>query len=92
MQSYKNKNDFSNIRQISGYAWLILVVNQEEIGARLGLSKNYVKHLPMFREYIDLLIDNNKKAYIYQCLADKYKMHPDSIKRVITKLLQITKV
>lgn len=46
----------------------------------------------MFREYIDLLIDNNKKAYIYQCLADKYKMHPDSVKRVITKLLQITKV
>jgi hypothetical protein len=88
MQSYKQKPDTARIREISGYCWLILIISQEEIGARLGLSKSYVKHIPMFREYLELQEHRHKKAYIYEYLADKYSMHPQSVKRVIAKILR----
>lgn len=89
MQRYNNKIGSSNIFQISGYAWLFLVINQEEVGTRLGLSRTYVKHLPMFREYLDLQAHRYKKSYIYHRLADKYGMHHDSVKRVISKMLRV---
>jgi len=88
MQRYKEKFDYHKIRSISGYAWLFLVINQDEVGTRLALSKNYVKHLPMFREYLDLQQHGYKMTYIYQKLADKYKMHHDSVKRVICRMLR----
>ena len=89
MQKYNKKPELSKIFSISGYAWLILVINQEEIGARLGLSRTYVKHLPMFREYVDLQAHRYKKSYIYHRLADKYSMHHDSVKRVVSRLLRV---
>lgn len=92
MQSYKNKTDFSNIRRISGYVCLILEINQEEVRARLALSRNYIKHIPMFREYMEMMQQGCKKTYVLNHLADKYKMHPDSVKRVVTKLLRVTTV
>lgn len=88
MQSYKEKFDHKKIRSISGYAWLFLVLNQEEVGTRLALSKNYVKHLPMFRDFLELQRHSYKMTYIYQKLADKYKMHHDSVKRVICRMLR----
>ena len=92
MQKYKEKFDYKKIRSISGYAWLFIVINQDEVGARLALSRNYVKHLPMFREYLDLQTHGYKMTYIYQRLADKYKMHHDSVKRVICKMLRTVEV
>lgn len=89
MQRYKEKLDLRRIRSVSGYAWLILVINQEEAGARLGLTRTYVKHLPMFREFLELQRHRYKKAYIYQRLADRYSMHPDSVKRVISRMLRV---
>ena len=88
MQSYKEKLDYKKIRSISGYAWLFIVLNQEEVGTRLALSKNYVKHLPMFRDFLELQRHSYKMTYIYQKLADKYKMHHDSVKRVICRMLR----
>ena len=88
MQSYKEKFDYKKISSISGYAWLFLVLNQEEVGTRLALSKNYVKHLPMFRDFLELQRHSYKMTYIYQMLADKYKMHHDSVKRVICRMLR----
>lgn len=88
MQSYNKNLDLSKIRSISGYTWLFLVINQDEIGTRLALTRNYVKHLPMFREYLDLQKYGYKMTYIYQRLADKYGMHHDSVKRVICRLLR----
>jgi hypothetical protein len=88
MQSYKEKTDLQKIRSISGYAWLFIVLNQEEVGTRLALSKNYVKHLPMFRDFLELQTHNYKMTYIYQKLADKYGMHHDSVKRVICRMLR----
>lgn len=88
MQRYKENSNYNKIRSISGYAWLFLVLNQDEVGTRLALTRNYVKHLPMFREYLDLQTHGYKMTYIYQRLADKYKMHHDSVKRVICKLLR----
>ena len=88
MQRYKEKFDLKKIRNISGYAWLILVINQEEIGARLGLTKAYVKHIPMFKDFIELQRHSYKMTYIYQKLADKYKIHHDSVKRVICRMLR----
>lgn len=89
MQRYKEKLDLSKICSISGYAWLILVINQEEIGARLGLTKAYVKHIPMFKDFIELQAHRYKRWYVYQKLADKYSMHHDSVKRVISKMLRV---
>lgn len=88
MQSYKEKLDIKKIRSVSGYAWLFLVINQDEVGTRLALSRSYVKHLPMFRDFLELQRHSYKMAYIYQKLADKYGMHHDSVKRVICKLLR----
>jgi hypothetical protein len=92
MQSYKKNRDFTNIRQISGYACLVFDLNQDEIRARLALSRNYIKHIPMFREYMEMMQQGCKKTYVLNHLADKYKMHPDSVKRVATKLLRVTTV
>lgn len=92
MQRYKEKLDLSKIRSISGYAWLILVINQEEIGARFALTKAYVKHIPMFKDFIELQAHRYKKGYVYQKLADKYSMHHDSVKRVISKMLRVIEV
>ena len=89
MQRYNKKEEHRRIFSISGYMWLYLVINQEEIGARLGLTRAYVKHLPMFREYLDLEAHRYKKSYIYQWLADRYAMHPDSVKRVISRMLRV---
>ena len=89
MQKYNKFPDLSKVCSISGYAWLILVLNQDNIGTRLDLTRNYVKHLPMFREYVDLQSHGYKKAYVYQRLADKYNMHHDSVKRVISKMLRV---
>lgn len=88
MQSYEEISNWGKICSISGYAWLIFLVNQEEIGTRLGLTRSYVKHIPMFKDYLDLLKHKHKKAYIYQVLADKYEMHHDSVKRVISRMLR----
>ena len=88
MQRYNKNLDLGNICSISGYAYLFLVLNQDEIGTRLALTRNYVKHLPMFREYLDLQTHGYKMTYIYQRLADKYKMHHDSVKRVICRMLR----
>ena len=88
MQRYKETFDLSRIRSISGYAWLFLVINQDKVGTRLALSKNYVKHLPMFRDFLELQRHDYKMTYIYQKLADKYEMHHDSVKRVILKMLR----
>jgi hypothetical protein len=87
-QSYKKKSDFSNIRQISGYTCLILEINQEEVRTRLALSRNYIKHIPMFREYMDMMEKGEKKTYVLNYLADRYQMHPDSVKRVIVRMLR----
>lgn len=92
MQRYNKNRKLGNIFSISGYAWLILVINQDEVGTRLGLSRTYVKHLPMFREYIDLQAHRYKKSYIYQRLADKYSMHHDSVKRVISRILRVVEL
>lgn len=92
MQRYKEKLDLSKIRSISGYAWLILVINQEEIGARFALTKAYVKHIPMFKDFIELQAHRYKKGYVYQKLADKYGLHHDSVKRVISKMLRVIEV
>lgn len=92
MQRYNKNPESSKIFSISGYMWLYLVVNQDEIGARLDLTRAYVKHLPMFREYLDLQAHRYKKSYIYQWLADRYSMHPDSVKRVIARLLRTVDV
>lgn len=89
MQRYKEKFDLSKICSISGYVWLFLVINQEEVGTLLGLTKNYVKHLPMFRDFLDMQAHKHKKTFIYHHLADKYGMHHDSVKRVIFKMLNI---
>ena len=88
MQRYNKDFDKRKIFTISGYAWLFIVLNQEEVGTRLALSKNYVKHLPMFRDFLELQRHSYKMTYIYQKLSDKYKMHQDSVKRVICKLLR----
>jgi hypothetical protein len=88
MQRYKETFDLSKICSISGYAWLFLVINQDEVGTRLALSKNYVKHIPMFRDFLELQRHSYKMTYIYQKLADKYKMHHDSVKRVICMMLR----
>lgn len=87
MQSYAKNLNTEHIRTVSGYAWLILVLNQGEVGARLGLSPAYAKHIPMFREYLELQRLGRKKAYIYAVLGEKYGMHPSSVKRVVFKLL-----
>ena len=92
MQSYKENLNLEHIRSISGYAWLILVINQDEVGARLGLTKAYVKHIPMFKEYLDLQRDNNKKTWIYRHLGDEYGLHPSSVKRVILSILRVVSV
>ena len=92
MQKYKENPNIVHIRTISGYAWLVLEINQEEVGARLALSRSYIKHIPMFREYLSLLAEGNKKDYIYHLLGDKYHMHHSSVKRVIFKLLQAVEV
>lgn len=88
MQRYKKNFDKSKIFTISGYAWLLIVLNQEEVGTRLALTRNYVKHLPMFRDFLELQRHSYKMTYIYQKLADKYKMHHDSVKRVISRMLR----
>ena len=88
MQRYKESVDLSKVRSISGFAYLFLVLNQDEVGTRLTLSKNYVKHLPMFKDFLELQRHGYKMTYIYQKLADKYGMHHDSIKRVILKMLR----
>lgn len=92
MQKYKEKFDYKKIRSVSGYAWLFLAINQDEVGARLALSRNYVKHLPMFRDFVDLQEHGFKMTYVYQKLADKYGMHHDSVKRVICKMLHTVEV
>ena len=92
MQKYKENTKIEQICSISGYAWLILNINQEAVGTRLDLSRSYIKHIPMFREYLSMLSNGDKKDYIYHLLGDKYRMHPSSVKRVIFKLLQVVKV
>lgn len=92
MQSYNKKPDFAPVRQVSGYVSLILAVNQEEIRARLALSTGYIKHIPMFREYMDMMEKDHKKTYVLQYLADRYGMHPDSVKRVVARMLRIIRV
>jgi len=92
MQKYKENSNIGHIRSISGYVWLVLEINQEEVGARLALSRSYIKHVPMFREYLSMLASGHKKDYIYHHLGDKYHMHHSSVKRVIFKLLQTIEV
>ena len=89
MQRYNKKADFSKILSISGYMWLYLVINQDEVGKRLGLTKNYVKYIPMFRDYIEMTRQKHKKTYIYQHLADKYEISSDYAKHVIIKMLNV---
>lgn len=87
MQKYNKNADYGKFFSISGYAWLILVINQEEVGARLGLSRNYVKHIPMFKDFLRMQWNGDKKAYIYARLGERYGMHPSSVKRVVSMLL-----
>ena len=92
MQRYKKNCDFTQIRTISGYMSLVLEINQEEVRAHLALSRNYIKHIPMFREYMEMMEKGEKKTYVLNLLAEKYQMHPDSVKRVIVKMLRVTTV
>ena len=89
MQRYNKKADFSKIFSISGYMWLYLVINQDKVGQMLSLTKNHVKYIPMFLEYIELQAHNNKKTYIYQRLADKYNISPDYAKHLILNMLKV---
>ena len=88
MQKYNNNSKFSKEIEISGYHLLILVINQKELCAKLGITPAYIKHLPMFEEYIELQHVCDKKTYIYARLADKYGMHTSSVRRVIHSMLQ----
>lgn len=92
MQSYKEKSNDKINSTISGYLWLKFYLNHDEIGAKLGLTVHYVKHIPMFREFLDLERNGEKKVYIYEYLGEKYKMHPSSVKRVITMFLREVRI
>lgn len=92
MQRYNKNTDLGRICSISGYMWLYLVINQDEVGRRLSLTRNAVKYLPMFRDYLDLQRDRNKKAYIYQRLADKYHISPDYAKHLILNMMKVVEV
>lgn len=71
---------------------LILVLNQSELCAKLKITPAYAKHIPMLREYLDMLQDRQKKTYIYAYLAEKYGMHTSSVRRVIVSLLRTIEV
>lgn len=86
------KKDYGDVRAVSGYAWAVLVVSADEVGTRLGLTRSYAKHLPMVREYLDMQRDGCKVTYAYHHLADKYAMHPDSVKRIITRMLRTVRL
>lgn len=92
MQSYKNNPRTSDKIRISAYKMLILVINQTELCAKLGITPAYAKHIPMLREYLDMLQDRQKKTYIYAYLAEKYGMHTSSVRRVIVRLLRTIEV
>lgn len=88
MQKYNNIHKFSKKIEISGYHLLILIINQKELCAKLGITPAYIKHLRMFEEYVDLQRVSDKKTYIYARLAEKYGMHTSSVRRVISSMLQ----
>ena len=87
-QKYNKKANFSKKIEISGYHLLFLVINQKELCAKLGLTTAYVKHFPMFLEFINYQRKGEKKTYAYAKLGEKYGLHTSSIRRVITRLLR----
>lgn len=91
-QKYGKNANFSNKIEISGYHLLILIINQRELCAKLGITPAYSKHFPMFREYLDLQRGRHKLTYIYAHLAEKYGMHTSSVRRVIDRLLRTVEV
>jgi hypothetical protein len=91
-QKYNKIPKFSKNFEISGYHWLFFVLNQKEICAKLGITMAYIKHLPMFNEYLDLQSHNEKKTYVYEYLGGKYGMHTSSVRRVISRLLRVVSV
>lgn len=91
-QKYKNNFIFKKKLEISGYHLLILIINQKELCAKMGISISYIKHLPMFSEYLELQKVYDKNTYIYARLGEKYKMHPNSVRRIITNMLHVESV
>ena len=87
-QKYNKNPKFNSKIEISGYHLLFLVINQKELCAKLGLTTGYVKHFPMFLEFIDYQRKGEKNTYAYAKLGEKYGMHTSSVRRVITKLLR----
>ena len=92
MQKYNNNISLKKKTEISAYHLLILIINQDNLCAKLGITPAYSRHFKMFLEYLDLQKVYQKKTYIYARLSDKYNMHTSSVRRVIFKLLQTIEV
>ena len=88
MQSYSKNLDLKKIRTINGYQWAILAVNQEIVGSKLGITKNIVKHVPMFLEMLDFQRKHKKWDYVYRKMGEKYHLSPSSVKRVRFSMLR----
>lgn len=92
MQRYDKPPKFKRKIEISGCHLLILIINQKELCAKLKLTPAYAKHLPMFGEYLEFQEHGEKKTYIYEYLAERYKMHTSSVRKVIARLLRTVAV
>ena len=91
-QKYQNNFIFKKKFEITGYHFLFLIINQKELCAKMGMGMSYIKHFPMFYEYLELQKVYNKTTYIYARLGEKYKMHPSSVRRIITNMLHVESV
>lgn len=92
LQRYNNDTKFSKKIEISGYHLLFLIVNQKELCAKLGLTTAYVKHFPMFLEFLDYQHKGEKKTFAYAKLSEKYGMHASSVRKVIHKMLSVIQI
>lgn len=89
VQNYNKILNFKKKIEISGYHLLIFLIKQRELCAKMAITPGYIKHLPMFKEFLDLQKVYEKKTYIYARLGEKYFMHPSSVRKVITRLLHV---
>ena len=88
MQNYKENLDLKKIRTINGFQWAFIVLNQENIGSKLGLKRGILKHVPMFLEMLDFQRKHKKWDYVYRKIGEKYHLSPSTVKRVRFSMLR----
>jgi len=92
-QKYNKLSDYTiSLSQISLYSILKLNLNQLKMMSDFDIPAHYYRYIPMFEEYLEMLDNGEKKAYIILHLAEKYNVSDSTVKRVLKALSLRVKV